>query len=164
MLTYDRHPLIVYLDDIETCVSPARHLPADKPGVITGGFGNTDPHQVKEGMLVPIPLAVKWRNDKLDEIQQAIEDRIAARNPSIILTQGKMLALLDFGYNEGIGSIILHTGLLGSSLFNYVLWCLDSQALAEFQRWDIANGKHLLGLLKRRHIEENWYATAGVIV
>lgn len=159
MLTYyDRHPLIVYLDDVEKCISPARRLPADKPGVITGGYGNTNPKQVKEGMLVPLALAVKWRNEKLDDVQRAIEDRRDARNSSVIFTQGQMVALLDFGYNEGIGA------LLGSTLLNYVLLCLNDKALAEFKKWDVANGLHLLGLLKRRHIEENWFVTKGVIV
>lgn len=151
-MEYDLTPLREYLNEVETLVSPARHLPADRPGVITGGYGETSPSLVHVGMVVSLSLAREWRDKRLVGAQAKV-----ARLLDFLLTQGQMIALIDFEYNLGE-----HALLVESTLFKLVEKRDFHGALAEFKRWDMANGKHLLGLQRRRHVEENWFEK-GVI-
>lgn len=158
-MKYNLEPLHKYLNTVETLVSPARHLPADPPSIITGGYGETNPLLVHQGMIVSEALATSWRDADLAKLQAAIESHAG---PSISFSQGEMCALLDLSYNIGIGAVGKH-GLLGSQLWLYVLAGNKQAALAEFDKHDMANGKHLLGLQRRRHIEDNWFVSPGII-
>ena len=144
---YDISPLSRYIKKIETLVSPARHLPADRPGVITGGYGETDPRLVHEGMIVPEDLADAWLNARLAPIQLSVQQLVP-----FTLSQGQMIALMDFVYNLGLKS------LKDSTLLKDILAGKLDKALNDFLSWDIANGKVLSGLEKRRHVEANWFA------
>jgi lysozyme len=150
-MNYDLSPLITYLDAVETCVSPARHLPADAPDVITGGYGETDPRLIYDGMIVPVALAGVWRDNALASIQASI-----LGHANHVITQGQMIALLDFSYNVGIGA------LLGSTLWSFLQIGDVADALNEFKRWDIANGKELVGLEKRRFVEMGWFSSTEI--
>lgn len=156
---YNREPLVTYLDDIETLVSPCRHLPADPAGIYTIGYGETDPKIAIPGRLATVSQASAWRDARLDKL----EEEITAEVP-FELTQGQMLALMDLAYNIGMGS---HkppaSGLRGSTLLRKILARDFAGAHDEFYKWDMANGKHLEGLQKRRHIEAAWFSDPGVL-
>lgn len=141
-----RNRLVSYIKTIETLVSPARNLPADKANVITGGYGETDTKRVHAGMIVTEALATAWLNSDLDAIEASVVHMVPFR-----LTDGQGIALIDFCYNEGCHA------LLESSLMKRLLAKDFHGAALEFQKWDMANGKHLAGLKKRRFIEFNWF-------
>lgn len=152
-MKYDLSELKAYIKDVEKIISPARHLPADPPGVITGGYGRVRPGLIYEGMIVSEELADQW----LEEDLEVIKNQVIVAAP-FELTNGQLIALADFVYNEGLGSPNVHNkGLLGSTLFRLVKDKDFSGALAHFLDWDMANGQHLLGLKKRRIVEQNWF-------
>lgn len=138
--------LIKYIKDIETLVSPARHLPADPIGVITGGYGETDKSLVRDGMVVTDELATKWLLVKLAKIEARIEALVPFR-----LTDGQLVSLIDFVYNLGIGS------LSKSTLLKLILAGDFEAASEEFEKWNRANGKVLYGLTLRRKKEKSWF-------
>lgn len=145
-MTYNLEPLIEYIKQIETLVSPARHLPADRAGVTTGGFGETSPSLVHAGMVVSEELATTWLMNRLTNLQGRICNIL-----HFVPTQGQMVALIDFCYNVGISAFT------GSTLYRKLLGDDFSGAAEEFKKWDMANGVHLDGLAKRRKLEENWF-------
>jgi GH24 family phage-related lysozyme (muramidase) len=136
----------------ETLVSPARHLPADKPGVITGGYGETDPRRVHEGMIVSPELAHSWFLADASAISYSIEHMCAP----VILTDGQFDGLFSFVYNEGAGT--LHK----SSILANILTGHLRAAADRFLVYDMANGRHLSHLLERRKVERSWFLSGLV--
>jgi len=134
----------------ETLVSPARHLPADRPGVITGGYGETDPRRVHPGMIVSEQLAMQWFLADAQAISYSVEHMCAP----IILTDGQFDALFSFTYNEGA-----HT-LHESSILKYIHAGNFAAAADRFLVYDMANGRHLSHLLERRKVERSWFVRA----
>lgn len=141
--------VVDYLEGIETLVSPARHLPADRPGVITGGFGETDKTRVHEGMIVPRELAKVWMVSDLAAIGASVEHTFSG----ITLTDGQYGALCSFSYNEGIHCLASPT----CSISRYLREGNTQAAADAFLLYDVANKQHLKGLLTRRMIERGWF-------
>jgi lysozyme len=65
-----------------------------------------------------------------------------------ILTQGEFDALVDFTFNLGSGN------LQSSTLLKLVNEGQFELASKEFEKWDLAGGKVVAGLLRRRQAEE----------
>lgn len=133
----------------------AQHLPGDRPGVITGGYGDT---AVKPGQTFSEQLADAWLRQKLATHHEPTLD-VALRSAKVI-TQGQYDALISFAYNIGFGDP--HTlpqieGLLTSTLLHKYLAGDLAAAAAEFPRWNHADGVILPGLSKRRAIERDWF-------
>ena len=63
------------------------------------------------------------------------------------ITQEEFDALVDFVFNVGAGNFA------ASTLLKKVNAGDIHGAAAEFEKWDMAAGKHMAGLLKRRHAE-----------
>lgn len=139
--------VVDYLCEIETLVSPARHLPADRPGVITGGYGETSPDLVHEGMIVSKELASEWLHNRLSKIGARIERLF----PAVELTDGQYGALISFEYNLGV------LGANGCSVSRHLRARNYKAAGDAFLLYDMANGKHLRGLKNRRRLERSWF-------
>jgi GH24 family phage-related lysozyme (muramidase) len=66
----------------------------------------------------------------------------------VALTQGEFDALVDFTFNLGSGN------LQSSTLLKLVNEGQFETAAKEFEKWDLAGGKVVAGLLRRRKAEE----------
>lgn len=140
-----------YLESIETLVSPARQLPADRPGVITGGFGETNKSRVHSGMFVPTTLARAWMFADLVGIQASIEHKFGGYH-GVDFNDGEYDALLSFTYNEGIGELSEQSSITKN--IRYGNWQAAGDA---FLLYDKAAGRILHGLDTRRALERSWF-------
>jgi lysozyme len=114
---------------------------ADVKGVPTGGYGHTGP-EVYVGMQITQLQAEQWL---LQDVQHAVNAVNAL--VTVPLTQGEFDALCDFTFNCGAGA-------LASSTLLRLLNNGDYQGAAEqFERWDLAGGQVVAGLLRRRQAE-----------
>jgi lysozyme len=139
---------------IETLVSPARHLPADPPGVITGGYGRT--HGVREGMLVPVVLAEQWLKEDVDRFAALVN-----RSVRVPLTQDEFDALVHFAFNIGPGDPNRKPpkdGFLTSTLLRLLNAGQKQAAAKQFERWKFSNGMEQAGLIARRRLETAWFS------
>ena len=117
------------------------------PDPATGGepwtiaYGHTGP-DVHLGMTITQEQAE-------DLLMQDVQKATADVNAKVTtdLTQEEFDALVDFVFNVGAGNFN------ASTLLKKVNAGDIHGAAAEFERWDMAAGKHMAGLLRRRHAE-----------
>jgi len=114
----------------------------DSVGVPTIGYGHTS--GVHLGMSCTQEQADAWLREDISLAIQSVN--VLCRVP---LTQGEFDALVDFDFNLGRGA------LGGSTLLRLLNAGDYAGAAAQFERWDMAGGKHMAGLLRRRHAEES---------
>lgn len=123
----------------------------DMVGVLTIGYGETQ--GVKPGLVWTRPYALsqlKLRADR-DYGRPVLE---AARRAGIELTQHEYDALVSLVYNVGTG--MLETGhTLGAAIA-----AKNRPAIAaSFLLYDVAGGRHVLGLTLRRKAEQTMFLT-----
>lgn len=113
-------------------------------GVWTIGYGTTrvDDEGVKPHMVCTQEQACYWLEDEANEYLDKVEHAIAVE-----LNQNQVDAIASFMYNVGIGNFLKSTLL---KKINKMDW---DGAAAEFPKWDMAGGKHVGGL-KRRRLQE----------
>lgn len=107
-------------------------------GVWTIGVGHTGP-DVYEGLV--------WSDQQImDALRKDVAWAVAAVNKlvRVPLDQNQVDALVDFIFNEGVGAFG------GSTLLRLLNAGDYAGADAQFQRWDLAGGRVLAGLVKRR--------------
>lgn len=114
----------------------------DTRGVWTIGYGHTS--GVHAGMTCTQAQAEQWL---LEDIQYAVN--AVKHYVTVALTQGEFDALVDFVFNVGVRAFAGSTLLRKLNAGDY------AGAAHEFKRWDMAGGKHVAGLLRRRVAEEN---------
>ena len=113
----------------------------DIAGKWTIGFGHT--FGVVKGQTCTQDEAVRWLQSDLYRISKAVN-----RDVKVALTQGDFDALVDFGFNLGLGA------LERSTLWTKLNAGDFDGAAAEFPKWDHAGGKEIAGLLRRRLAEQ----------
>ena len=113
----------------------------DVRGVWTIGYGHTG--SVSPGDTCTQQEADDWLQE---DIQWAAQ--VVVREVKRDLTQGEFDALVDFVYNVGSGNFASSTLLKMINAGDFV------GAAAQFEHWDVAGGKHIAGLLRRRVAEE----------
>lgn len=117
----------------------------DTGGVWTIGYGHTGP-DVYAGLTITKQQA---------EILLALDMHRAAigitKALSVPLTQGQFDALVSFAFNFGVAK------LRGSTLWGLVQKKQFAMAAKQFGRWVYADGRKLLGLIKRREAEKNLF-------
>jgi lysozyme len=109
----------------------------------TIGVGHTGP-EVKYGLV--------WTQDQADaQLLADVAGAVAAVNRLVTtpLTQGEFDALVDFVFNLGVGAFA------GSTMLKLLNAGNHAAAAHEFEKWDMAGGKHVAGLLRRRVAEEH---------
>lgn len=125
--------------DFEKC----RLVPyQDSAGVWTDGWGNT------HGVIPHGPAITQEKADA--DLLRNCQAAVYAVNHyvAIHLKQNEFDALVDFVFNEGSGNF-------ASSTLLKKLNAGDMHGAAlELDRWDMAGGVHLAGLLRRRNAEE----------
>ena len=111
----------------------------------TIGYGHTGSN-VAPGMVITEDEASRLLRDDLHFAEIGV--RTYATVP---LTQGQFDSLVDFAYNCGIGA------LRGSTLLRKLNSRDYLGASEEFRKWDMAAGKHMAGLAKRRAAEKDMF-------
>ena len=128
-------------EEFEGCrLTPYR----DIVGVWTDGYGNT--HGVVPGFDI---TQEKADADLLRNVQWAV-DCVNAHVETEI-TQNEFDALVDFTFNVGGGAFARSTLLKKLNAGDH------AGAAAEFEKWDMAGGKHVAGLLRRRVAERKLF-------
>lgn len=113
----------------------------DQGGRWTLGYGHTA--GVQEGDTCTQAQAEAWLAEDVSWAVQTVNLYV-----KIALTQGEFDALVDFVFNLGSGSFE-HSGLL-----QLVDQRNFEAAAADFEKWDMAGGQVVAGLLRRRLAEE----------
>jgi lysozyme len=123
----------------------------DMVGVLTLGYGMTGKEiegikSITEAKASEM-LVTLLENNYANPIHRNLESR------GIYLNQNQFDALVSFAYNLGVGA------LLGSTLYKNVCGGrIDrSTIMANFQAWDMAGGKHVEGLHRRRTAEAEMF-------
>ena len=123
----------------------------DPVGVRTIGYGWTG--ALPDGLTPPLTEA---------EGRQLLSDTVGAyeravlRHVSVPLAQAQFDALVSFTYNVGA------TNFAGSTLLLRLNAGRVAEAAAEFDRWVLAQGQRLEGLVRRRAAERALFASASV--
>ena len=107
----------------------------------TIGYGHTG-SDVHVGLTITQEQAEELL---MKDVQKAANDVKAKVTTDI--TQEEFDALVDFVFNCGAGNFN------GSTLLKKINAGDMEGASHEFEKWDMAAGKHMAGLLKRRHSE-----------
>jgi lysozyme len=108
----------------------------------TIGVGHTGP-EVRYGLI--------WTQAQADaQLLADVAGAVAAVNRLVTtpLTQGEFDALVDFVFNLGVGAFA------GSTMLRLLNAGNHAAAAREFEKWDMAGGKHMAGLLRRRLAEK----------
>lgn len=113
----------------------------DGGGVWTIGWGHTkNVHAgdtcTQEQADIWLFIDIKWAEDEVNE------------HVKVALSQKEFDALVDFVFNIG------GTAFANSTLLKMLNSGNISGAAHEFERWDMDNGVHVAGLLRRRLAEE----------
>lgn len=151
-MTYERkdwQPIDTSLEEaFEGCRLTAYPDPATGGAPWTIGYGHTK--DVNEGDTCTKAQAVAWLKE---DVQWALAE--VHRDVKVTLTDEELAALVDFVFNVG-GTNFLHSTLL-RKLNNG-----DHEGAAEeFEKWDMAAGKHMAGLLRRRQAEAAMFQEAN---
>jgi lysozyme len=122
----------------------ARHQAIDPAGVITycSGLTNYDDATVRPGQIFSDAQCAKLLAGELPRYWAMVKREIKVEMPP-----HRSAAVLSFTYNEGEGT--LHR----SSIRRDMNAGRTEQACKDFLKYDIANGKRLVGLDNRRHAE-----------
>lgn len=107
----------------------------------TIGVGHTGP-DVYPGKTITQDEAMELLREDVASAERAVDRLVTAD-----ITQNQFDALVSFTFNCGAGN------LEKSTLLKKVNAEQFDAAAAEFLRWDMAAGRHLAGLTKRRHAE-----------
>lgn len=119
----------------------------DAVGVWTIGYGSTGPH-VRPGMVISQAKADRLLRADLERFEQGIEALV-----TVPLTDNEFAALVCWSYNVGLGAA-------ESSTLIRVLNEGDYDAVpVELLRWNMAGGRVLNGLIRRRKAEAALWST-----
>lgn len=113
-------------------------------GVWTIGYGHTE--DVKEGDTCTEEQAKAWLIDDIRETQALL-----AYYVNVPVTQNEFIALVSLAFNVGVGA------LMKSKLLRKLNSGDRDGAAEEFLDFDLANGKRVAGLTRRRKAEHDLF-------
>jgi lysozyme len=137
---------ITEIKALEGFTSPAKNLPGDRLGVITGGYGETQGVIVGQVFTEPeadAMLRLRIARDFEPPVNAAVK---------VPITQPQFDALISFVYNVGTGAFLKSTLLSKLNAGDY------AGAAAEFPKWNKSAGHVELGLIIRRALEKSWFS------
>jgi len=134
-----------FIQDVEGCKLFAY---LDTGGVWTIGVGHTGPEVVK-GLTCSMEQALEWLKEDSEEAQEGIRRLVKG-----LLTQNQFNALVSFVFNVGVGAFSKSTMLKSINKGDF------DGAAKEFTKWNKDNGKEILGLTKRRILEQSMFEKA----
>lgn len=128
---------------------------ADRPGLLTIGYGHTDaagPPKVTAGMTITKQQAQDILRSDLAKVEAAVE-----RLVKVPLNDNQHAVIVSFAFNVGAGA------LSGSTLLRK-LNAGDYDAVpTELMKWVNANGKRVQGLVNRRSAEAGLWAKGAFV-
>lgn len=130
---------------LEGCDLESYPDPATRSDPYTVGFGHTG-KDVTKGMRITQEQADAWLKSDLDRAASSVNALV-----TVPLTQNQFDALCDFVFNVGAGNFI------ASSLLRLLNGGNYAGASVQFDRWNLAAGKILPGLTKRRIAERQLF-------
>ena len=128
-------------EQFEGCKLNAYPDPGTGGAPWTIGYGHTGP-DVHPGLTITQEQAEKLLMQDTQKAAAAVNAKVTGD-----ITQEEFDALVDFVFNVGAGNFA------ASTLLKKVNAGDIQGAANEFLKWDMAAGKHMAGLLKRRHAE-----------
>jgi lysozyme len=134
-----------FIQDVEGCKLFAYR---DTGGVWTIGVGHTGPEVVK-GLTCSMEQALQWLKEDSEEAQEAVRQSVDG-----LLTQNQFNALVSFVFNVGVNAFKKSTMLKLINKGDF------DGAAKEFPKWNKDNGKEVLGLSKRRILEQSVFEKA----
>ena len=132
-------------EQFEGCKLTAYPDPATGGDPWTIGYGHTG-SDVHPNMTITQQQAEELLMKDVQKASQAVNSKVHTD-----ITQDEFDALVDFVFNVGAGNFA------GSTLLKKINEGDMEGAAHEFEKWDMAAGKHMAGLLKRRQAEENLF-------
>lgn len=141
--TYEPALAAGFISSYECCRLSAYKCSA---GVWTIGYGHTK--EVKEGDSCTEEQATVWLTDDIKETQTLLAHYI-----NVPVTRNEFIALVSLAFNVGVGS------LMKSKLLRKLNAGDRDGAAEEFLDFDLANGKRLEGLTRRRKAEHDLFLT-----
>src|SRR5574338_535956 len=133
----------------------AYHGAADRPGLLTIGYGHTDaagPPMVTDNMVITKKRADDILRADLAKVEAAVE-----RLVTVPLNDNQFAALVAFVFNVGDGAFAKSTLLRKLNAGDY------EAVPSELMKWTMANGKRVQGLANRRAAEAGlWVKGAPV--
>lgn len=139
--TYDPALAAGFISSFEGCKLTAYKCAA---GVWTIGYGHTQ--GVREGDTCTQEQANSWLIDDIREIQLLL-----AHYVNVPVTQNEFVALVSLGFNVGGGAV------MKSKLLRKLNGGDREGAAEEFLDFDLANGKKVAGLTRRRKAEHDLF-------
>lgn len=119
----------------------------DVRGVWTIGYGHTG-REVGPGQVCTPAQASVWLQQDMLWAEQVVNHAV-----KVPITQDEFNALVDFVFNVGAGNFDSSTLLRELNAGDY------AGAADQFARWDLAGGKVVEGLLRRRVAEADLFKT-----
>lgn len=141
--TYDPALAAGFISSFEGCRLTAYKCPA---GVWTIGYGHTK--GIREGDTCTQELADAWLVDDIRETQLLL-----AHYVNVPVSAGEFIALVSLAFNVGVGA------LMKSKLLRKLNSGDRDGAAEEFLDFDLANGKKVAGLTRRRKAEHDLFLT-----
>lgn len=139
--TYEPALAAGFISSFEGCRLSAYKCSA---GVWTIGYGHTE--CVREGDVCTEEQAKAWLIDDIRETQTLI-----AHYVNVPVSEGEFVALVSLAFNVGVGTLIK------SKLLRKLNSGDRDGAAEEFLDFDLANGKRIAGLTKRRKQEHDLF-------
>ncbi|MBM6929339.1 lysozyme [Parasutterella secunda] len=139
--TYDPGMAAGFISSFEGCKLTAYKCAA---GVWTIGYGHTQ--GVREGDTCMQDLAKAWLVDDIRETQLLL-----AHYVNVPVTQNEFIALVSLAFNVGVGA------LMKSKLLRKLNSGDREGAADEFLDFDLAGGKKVAGLTRRRKAEHDLF-------
>lgn len=139
--TYDPALAAGFISSFEGCKLTAYRCSA---GVWTIGYGHTK--GVREGDTCTQEQADAWLIDDVKETQALL-----AHYVNVPVTQNEFIALTSLAFNVGVGA------LMKSKLLRKLNSGDRDGAAEEFLDFDLANGKRVAGLTRRRKAEHDLF-------
>lgn len=152
----------------EGCILHAYHGRADRPGLLTIGYGiiqYPDGSPVKLGDIITQVKADDLLYNEVNKKASVID--AALTHAGVTLKQNQFDSLVDFAYNEGVEGLIFKSTLFKKVLANpndpTISSYVKSKGRAainscEFLKWVYANGVVVEDLIERRMRDADLYA------
>lgn len=138
---YDPALAAGFISSFEGCKLTAYKCSA---GVLTIGFGHTE--DVKEGDTCTQEQANAWLIEDIRDTQLLLAHYI-----NVPVTQNEFISLVSLAFNVGVGP------LMKSRLLRKLNGGDREGAAEEFLDFDLANGKKVAGLTRRRKFEQDLF-------
>ena len=137
-------------EQFEGCKLTAYPDPGTGGSPWTIGYGHTGP-EVHLGLTITQEQAEELLMEDVKKAAATVNTKVTTD-----ITQEEFDALVDFVFNVGAGNFD------ASTLLKKVNAGDIHGAADEFLKWDMAAGKHMAGLLKRRHAEAEEFLSGMV--